>query len=182
MPHKGRFFDHRDPAKDEQRSVPFLRPFEWVATALTSFREKPLPSAYTPTAQPTFDLFGTSRLPELEVERIFGGADQLEVFGSKVPADKWRQYLSVAVSHDDAISRIFTFSRVVQDNVLGFPAIPFAASLVLAKNLVFAERNISVPPDGRISAKITTLTLGSEMFLQTLFIEYDLGEPSGGVS
>jgi len=162
--------------------VPFLRPFDWVATSLRSFRERPLPSTYITQASPGFDLFGTSRLPEYEVERIFGGPNQLEVFGSKVPARKWRQYLSVAVSHDDTTPRVFTFSRVVQDNVLGFPAIPFSASELVAKSLVFTARNISVPPDGRISAKITTLTLGAEMFLQTLFIEYDVGEPSGDVS
>jgi len=162
--------------------VPFLRPFDWVATALRSFRERPLPSTYITQASPGFDLFGTSRLPDYQVEQISGGVNQIEVTGGKVPAGKWRQYLSVSVSHTDTTSRIMTFTRVVQDDVLGFPAMPFAASPSLPRFIAFPERNISVPPAGRIGAQVAALTIGAELFLATLFIEYDVGEPSGDVS
>jgi len=162
--------------------VPFLRPFDWVATSLRSFRERPLPSTYITQASPGFDLFGTSRLPEYQLELIGGGADQIEVTTSRVDANKWRQYLSVSVSHTDGTDRIMTFTRVLQHDTLGFPFIPFAASTALPAFQIFAERNISVPPDGRIGAQVPALSLGAELFLRTLFIEYDVGEPSGDVS
>jgi len=161
--------------------VPFLRPFDWVATSLRSFRERPLPSTYITQASPGFDLFGTSRLPEYGVEQIGGGVNQIEVTGARVAAGKWRQYLSVSVSHDDPTSRIMTLTRVVQHDILGFPALPFAASASLPAAQIFAERNISVPPDGRIGAQVAALSLGAQLFLRTLFIEYDVGEPSGDV-
>ncbi len=162
--------------------VPFLRPFDWVATTLRSFRERPLPSTYVTQAAPGFDLFGTSRLPEYDVEQISGGADNIEVFGAKIPAGKWRQYLSVSVSHNDPTPRIVTLTRIVQHDVLGFPPVPFAVSASLPRFIAFPERNISVPPAGRIGAQVAALTLGAELFLATLFIEYDVGEPSGDVS
>lgn len=162
--------------------VPFLRPFDWVATALRSFREKPLPASYITQASPGFDLFGTSKLPDYGIEVIAGGAGNLEVFGARVPARRWRQYLSLSVSHDDVVDRIMTLNRVVQDATLGFPAIPFEVSPALPTGLVFTARNASVPPDGRVSGSMPVIGAGAQLFLRTLFIEYDIGEPSGDVS
>jgi len=85
------------------RTVPFLRPLEWVATALRTFRERPLPGSYTTEAVPTFDLFGTAQLQNYQVEVVVGGVGALEVTGSQVATDKWRQYLSISVNHDDII-------------------------------------------------------------------------------
>lgn len=168
------------------RPVPFLKPFEWVATALRTFRERPLPSTYTTESRPTFDIFGTHRLPEYTVEVIVGAIDAIEVTGSRVAADKWRQYLSASVSHDDGtpgFSRFLTFIRVVQDPTLGFPQLPFEESrvpLFALEQLVV--RNVSVPPDGRIGASIPDLGAGTRMTLRTLFVEYSIGEPYGNIS
>lgn len=163
--------------------VPFLRPFDWVATALRSFRERPLPGTYVTEASPGFDLFGTSRLPEYQIEVINGGLGNIEVTTSQVPDGKWRQYLSMSVSHDDGISlHRFIFSRIVQDDTLGFPAIPFDTSDALSSAVLFTARNVSVPPAGRISATVPAIGVGAQMHLRTLFIEYDVGEPSGDVS
>jgi len=168
------------------RPVPFLKPFEWVATALRTFRERPLPSTYTTESRPTFDIFGTSRLPEYTVEVIAGGVGNLEVTGSRTATDKWRQYLSASVSHDDAsigFAEFLTFNRIVQDPTLGFPLLPFEESrIALVAGDVFAVRNVSVPPDGRIGVSIPQIGAGSQMFLRTLFVEYSIGEPYGGIS
>jgi len=162
--------------------VPFLRPFDWVATALRSFRERPLPGTYITQASPGFDLFGTSRLPFYTVEVVAGGVGSLEVLGSRVAADKWRQYLSVDVRHDDTPNtHDVRFIRVVQDTALGFPSLPFDSS-ELAPNIHFTARNISVPPDGRIGADLDVIGIGGQLFLRTLFVEYDIGEPSGDIS
>jgi len=162
--------------------VPFLRPFDWVATSLRSFRERPLPSTYITQASPGFDLFGTSRLPEYRIEVVNGGNGNLEVFGARVPAGRWRQYLSVSVSHNDAVDHVLFFNRVVQDDTLGFPAIPFAASEPFSSARLFTARNVSVPPDGRMSASVGAIGAGAQLHFRTLFIEYDVGEPSGDVS
>ncbi len=186
MAHSGRFFTTDDPAKSEQRSVPFLRPFEWVATSLTSFREKPLPSAYTPTATPTFDLFGSSRLVDFEVEDIPGDLGSIEVVGAKVALNKYRIYLSVDVFHDDVSDHKLLFSRVVPDPTLGFPIVVFGTSLkgVVANEHV-AFQNILIPPDGRIECLASlpaTMGAGNRLTLRNMFIEMDLGEPAGGVT
>ena len=168
------------------RPVPFLKPFEWVATALRTFRERPLPSTYTTEARPTFDLFGTQRLREYTVEVIAGGLGNLEVTGSRTPVDKWRQYLSASVSHDDGTitgPKFLSFMRVVQDPTLGFPVLAFEESrIALVSGNLFAVRNVSVPPDGRIGVSAPNMDAGAQMFLRTLFVEYSIGEPYGNIS
>ena len=160
----------------------FLRPFEWVATALRTFRERPLPSTYTTESRPTFDIFGTSRFPEYQVEVVDGTVSAIEVVGSKVPTDRWRQYLSASISHDDPASRIVTFSRVLQDPTLGFPILVFDVSPLLATGILHAVRNISVPPDGRIAAQVPAIGVGAQLFLRTVFVDYLIGEPYGAIS
>ncbi len=166
-----------------ERPVPFLRPLDWIATALRAFRERPLPGTYSTEASPTFDLFGTSKLPEHQVEVIAGGVGNLEVFGARVAGDRWRQYLSAAVLHDDgATTHQIRFTRIVQDDTLGFPTAPFLVSADLSAGDFFTARNISVPPDGRIGAQLDAIAVGAQMTLTTLFVEFDLGEPYGQIS
>lgn len=161
--------------------VPFLRPFDWVATALRSFREKPLPASYITQAAPGFDLFGTSRVVDMVAEVVNGGVGNIEVTGSRVSPLRWRQYLSVSVSHDDVVDRIVALTRVIQDDTLGFPILPWAVSDPLAAGLIFVGRMVSVPPDGRIGATVPAIAAGAQLTLRSLFIEYDIGEPSGDV-
>ena len=166
-----------------EKPVPFLRPLDWIATTLRSFRERPLPGTYSTEARPTFDLFGTSMLEQYGVESIAGGVGNLEVFGAKISGTSWRQYLSVAVVHDDgAASHEIRFTRIVQDDTLGFPAIAFAVSDPLATGEFFTARNVSVPPEGRISARLDAIGAGAQMTLTTLFVEMDVGEPYGNIS
>ncbi len=162
--------------------VPFLRPFDWVATSLRSFRERPLPGTYTTEAAPGFDLFAMSRVGEMRAEVVNGGVDNIEITGARVDALHWRQYISVSVSHDDLTSRVMTLTRVIQDDTLGFPILPFAVSESLAADLTFNARLVTVPPLGRIGATVPAISLGNQLFLRALFIEYDIGEPSGDVS
>jgi len=163
--------------------VPFLRPFDWVATALRSFRERPLPGTYITQASPGFDLFGTSRVPEMTAELTQGVLGGVEVFGARVARTKWRQYISVAVSHDDPVSRIMTLTRIIQDDILGFPVLPWAVSdRALPANVFLTGRMASVPPDGRIAASVPGIGVGNQLSLRSLFIEYDVGEPSGDIS
>ena len=165
------------------RPVPFLRPLAWIATTLRSFRERPLPGTYSTEARPTFDLFGTSRLAEYGVEVVNGGVGNIEVAGARVAGDRWRQYLSIDVVHDDGLGpHRIRFARVVQDDTLGFPSLSFAESADLAAGIHFTARNVSVPPDGRIAANVDAMAVGAQLFLRALFVEFDVGEPPGGIS
>ncbi len=162
--------------------VPFLRPFDWVATALRSFRERPLPGTYVTQAAPGFDLFAMSRVGEMRAEVVNGGVGNIEVTGARVAALRWRKYLSVSVSHDDLTSRVIQLTRVIQDDALGFPILPWAVSGPLAAGVILLGQNVTVPPDGRIGATVPAIGVGNQLTLRSLFIEYDVGEPSGDVS
>ncbi len=162
--------------------VPFLRPFDWVATALRSFRERPLPGTYVTEVSPGFDLFAMSRVGEMRAEVVNGGVGNIEVTGARVDDLHWRQYLSVSISHDDVTSRVMTLTRVIQDDTLGFPILPWDQSPLLAAGLTFEGRLVTVPPSGRIGATVPAIAVGSQLTLRALFIEYDVGEPSGDVS
>ncbi len=185
-----RLFKEEDPAKEEQRSVPFLRPFEWLATALQTFRERPLPSSFTPTVQPTFDLFSSSRIGQFQVETILGDLGGIEVFGPRVDVTKYRLYLSSDVFHTDVTEHKFLFNRIVPDPTLGFPTVVFATSQspnAFYPGVAFEEhiavQNILVPPDGRIACTASlpaSMGGASRLQMRNMFIEFDIGEPSAG--
>ena len=192
MAKKSRLLPDEDSQRAEQRSVPFLRPFEWVATALTSFRERPLPSAYQPTVQPTFDLFASSRIGEFQTENIAGVLGSIEVFGPRVATDKYRLYWSVDVFHDDPASdHQFLFARIVPDPVLGFPINVFAQTQSLnafytgiTANEHSAVQNVLIPPDGRIEVVVdqpASMGAGARITMRNMFIELDIGEPAQGL-
>jgi len=189
---KSRLISDEDPAKKEQRSVQFLRPFGWLATALQTFRERPLPSSYTPTVQPTFDLFGSSRIEEFRTESILGALGSIEVSGPRVSTDKYRLYWSVDVFHDDAVNdHKFLFARVVPDPVLGFPVNVFATTQSpnafypgITINEHAAVQNVLIPPDGRIDVLVSipaSMPAGSRITMRNMFIELDVGEPAAGL-
>ena len=118
----------------------------------------------------------------MKAEVVQGGAGNIEVTGAKVARTKWRQYVSISVSHDDATSRVMFLHRVIQDDTLGFPILPFATSELLPAAISFPARMVTVPPDGRLGAFVGGIAAGAELVLVGLFIEYDVGEPSGDVS
>ncbi|MEE9263823.1 MAG: hypothetical protein V3V11_05155, partial [Vicinamibacteria bacterium] len=76
---------HREPPKPPpievddigRNRVPFLRSLNWMATALRTFREKPLPSTYFTDAQPVFDLFGNARIEQVQFEQVLGTLGQI---------------------------------------------------------------------------------------------------------
>jgi len=116
------------------------------------------------------------------VEVVDGAVSGIEVSGSRVPTDRWRQYLSASISHDDPTARIVTFSRVLQDPTLGFPILVFDVSASLPTGILHAVRNLSVPPDGRIAAQVPAIAVGAQLFLRTVFVDYLIGEPYGAIS
>ncbi len=165
-----------------KRPVQILRAFEWVATALRTFRERPLPGSYSTEAIPTFDLFGSSKLEDFQVEEILGDLASIEVLGPRVATDKYRIYLSVDVFHDDAVAHKMLFSRVVPDPVLGFPIVVFATAAGVVANEHVAVQNILIPPDGRIETLASlpaSMGAASRITMRNMFIEMAIGEPSG---
>jgi len=180
---------HREPPKPRpievddvgRNRVPFLRPLEWIAVALRSFREKPLPSAYFTDAQPVFDLFGNARIEQVQFEQIDGALGLIEVVSTVVPANKYRLYLSMAYSHDDLIPR-FSFAERVVSVGGGFPFAPLDDRESQSAGDWRVVRNVTVPPEGTIGAQLNALTGGTRITLRSLFVEMDVGEPHGDIS
>lgn len=87
-----------------RNQVPFFRAFDWIAKSLTSFRERPLPGSYTTEVQPTVELFGSSRIPEYQVQELPGTLGSVEETLTQVADENFRLYLSFAAIHDDGVA------------------------------------------------------------------------------
>lgn len=161
--------------------MPFLRPLEWIAVTLKSFRERPLPAAYKTEVQPVFDLFGNHRVEQVQYEQVNGTPGLIEVLSAKVPADKYRFYLSMAYSHDDPTDRIIFAERQVVDAGV-FPFAPLDDQEVRSQGQWRVVRNVTVPPEGRIGAQVNSLIGAARITLRSLFVELDIGEPHGDIS
>lgn len=165
------------------KKVPFLRPLEWIAVALRSFRERPLPSTYSTEVQPAFDIFGSARLPEFRVEEILGALGGLEANGARVGAEVFRLYMSFAAFHTDAIAHDLLFSRVVPDPTLGFPTMPLKVFHQIPTSEWNAVENLIIPPDGRANVTVnlpSSMGVAARITLRGVFIEFQVGEPSQG--
>jgi len=183
---------HRAPPKPppievenvHRNRVPFLRPLDWIATALRSFREKPLPSTYLTDAQPVFDLFGNARIAQVQFDQVDGPLGQLEVVTAAVPANKYRLYLSMAYRHDDLISHLSFAERVISQPIPlgGFPFAPLDDTENQVSGSWRVVRNTTVPPLGNIGAQVDALGGGARITLLSLFVELDVGEPHGNIS
>ncbi|MEE8608027.1 MAG: hypothetical protein V3S55_10490 [Nitrospiraceae bacterium] len=182
---------HREPPKpppievdDVGRGrVPFLRPLEWIAVALRSFREKPLPSTYFTDAQPVFDLFGNARIEQVQHEQVLGTLGQIEVLTSQTPANKYRLYLQMAYMHDDIGSHVsFAERQVGPVPIGGFPFAPLDDSETQVPLFWRVVRNATVPPLGRIGAQVDAMGGGGRITIVALFVEMDVGEPHGDIS
>ncbi len=174
--------DVRDVSKDR---VPFLRAFDWVAIALQSFRERPLPSEYATEAIPTFPLFGNARVAEIQFETVTGAPGGVEATLSVVPTGRYRYYLSFSFTHDDIVDRSMQAIRVV--SVGGtFPQAPLtdpARDGAAPAGQIFTARGITVPPEGRIGATVDVGLGGAAVLILTgLFVELLVGEPLGDIS
>jgi len=164
-----------------RKGVQMLRAFDWVATVFQSFRDRPLPSTYRTDVQPVFDIFGSERVGQFTIETGLSGLGGIEAFDSKVPGDRYRFYLSASSFHSDAASHAMWFNRILPDPTLGFPAIPFdtGPGFALPAFTQQATRNMTLPPEGRMSVRSLTMGVGARIFLTTLYYEYPIGEPSG---
>ena len=165
-----------------RKGVQMLRPFEWVAKVFQSFRDRPLPASYKTEVQPVFDVFGTERVGQFQIDTALGALGGLEAFGTKVPGDRYRFYLSAHAFHSDfGISHHMWFNRVLPDPALGFPSMAFDTGSIFATPAfqLFATRNVTLPPEGRISVQSAVIGALARLFLVTVFIEYPIGEPSG---
>ena len=169
-----------------RKRVPFLRPLEWMAIALRSFRERPLPASYSTEVQPTFDVFGNARIEQVQFEEVLGTLGAIEVFSSLVPETDYRYYLSFSFQHDDAIAGARRLQAIRQVSDGGaFPAIALANEErdgVAPDAVFFAIRNVTVPPEGRIGARVEAIGAGARITLRSLFVELPIGEPHGEIS
>jgi len=174
MPHRFK----TSSSKTVQEPVPYLRLFDWVSPAFTSFRERPLPSNYSPEVVPTFDIFGSSALDEVQFETVAGGLGVTEAFLEKVPPGKFRHYLSVAFFHNDPALPAMQLIRVVAADG-AFPSVAITDNVSDGSariNEWYTSRNVIGPPESFIGARSTALALGARLTLRAHFVEHFLGE------
>ncbi len=169
-----------------QGRVEYLRAIDWMTIALRSFRERPVPASYSTEVKPVFDVFGNARIEEVQFEEVLGTLGDIEVLSSQVAATDYRYYLSFSYQHDDlvAVNHRLQAVRVVSAGGT-FPAIPIANEEregVAPAGIAFAVRNVTVPPEGRIGARVEAIAVGARITLRSLFIDFPIGEPTGDIT
>jgi len=162
------------------KPVPFLKPLEWIATTLRSFRERPLPSTYTTEVRPTIDLFGAHRMAEVEVATVQGALGGLEVFHTAVPAGNLRLYLSMHYTQDDVVDRAL-LPGVIFRTTTGFPIAGNRDQLLVPPGRNFAVRNVVVGPFGRIACVTNAMGAAARMSIVVAWIEMPVGEYTVGI-
>ncbi len=147
-----------------------------MAKTLTANRDAlPFPKGMTDQVNPTIDVFGSQRIGEVEVETVLGGSAQIEVFHTRVPDDRVRQYLSMEFSSDDPANvrvrpgRIFVTAG-------GFPFAGMQDEVVATAGVRFSVRNFTVPPRGRAACQASAMAIGAQMTITVVWIETPLGE------
>jgi len=166
--------------------VPFLRPLDWIATALRSFRERPLPSTYSTEVQPSIDLFGAHRVDEMLFDRVLGPIAGLEIVHTRVPERQARFYFSMELFHTDlgSTSRGLTPGRIIEasDGTFPFAAIQDTKDLQPssggASPNVFSMtvRNFFVPEGGRAAGRVSVAAWAARMEMRVLFVDLEQGE------
>lgn len=189
MPRSPPFPPRQKPAIDvrdvSRKAVPFLRPLEWISTALRTFRERPLPASYSDEVKPTIDLFGAHRLDEVQFALVLGPIAGLEVTHTRVPEGRTRFYLSMELFHTDLVggNQELIPGRVIEQTDGTFPFAALADSKLLAPSLAAANdvfsmtvRNFFVPPGGFAAGRVSVGAWAARMQLRVLWVELALGE------
>jgi len=177
----------KDPISVEDTSrgrVPFLRPLDWMATALKTFRERPLPASYETTAQPTFDLFGNAGIASMEFATVLGTLGNREAFHSVVPEGFYRFYQSMEYFHDDPVARELRGGLIFHSPTIpAFPFVALVADQAVAADIPFVLRNFTVQPGARAAARVSpAINVASRITLNLLWVELRVGEPHGDIS
>ncbi len=163
--------------------VPFLRSLDWMATALRTFRERPLPASYETTAQPTFDLFGNAQIANMEFATVLGTLASLEAFHDVVPEGFYRVYQSMEYFHDDPIARDFRGGLIFHNPIIpAFPFVALKADAAVPADTPLVLRNFTVQPGARASARVDAIAIGARITLNLLWAELRVGEPHGDIS
>ncbi|MEE8538827.1 MAG: hypothetical protein V3S54_03350 [Woeseiaceae bacterium] len=174
---------HREPPKPPpievddvgRNRVPFLRSLEWIATALRTFREKPLPSTYFTDVQPVFDLFGSARSSEMQFATFGSLLGGIELAHARVAAGRVRQYLSMEYSHDDLVNHVLRPGRVI-DTATGFPFAAMRDGISVSDVEPLSIRNFTIGPGSRAAVQADAMGAGARLTLSLVWIEVPLGE------
>lgn len=105
----------------------FRRSFPWIQGALQPISPASFPTAVFDGVIPTLDLFGTSRLGEVQVEQVLGDPGGLEAVHDPVPQGVARYYVCANYWHQQDVTQfVFLSAGIVYRNP-GTPAFPFVA-------------------------------------------------------
>lgn len=142
---------------------------------MDTFRERPLPGSYLPVIAPTFDIFGSERLPETQNFTVVGALGGIEVTDGPVPEDKWRFVISMFGLHTDAVSQLLAPIRVVPSGGT-FPQAPFESDRSVPGFFQLSTRMFACPPNSFYGFKSTAMGAFAQLAIGGLFIDFDIGE------
>ena len=159
-------------------SFSFRRAFPWVQRTLRPIVPIVGPDVVADTLLPTFDVFGSQRMEEVQFEGILGPLGAFEATHSRVPAGFIRHYLCMQYSHDEpATVHELIPVLIVTTPAATFPAVALKTRELVNQNSICAIRNVVVPPLGFIGARVDgTLGPGARLTLRVLWVEMPVGE------
>lgn len=103
----------------------FRRSFSWLQKALEPISPASFPTAVGDSLIPTLDIFGTSRLGEVQVEQVLGDPAGLEVTHDAVASGRARYYLAAAYWHQQDGNQFAHLSAGIVYAAEGLPSFPF---------------------------------------------------------
>ncbi len=164
--------------------VQILRPFRWLATALQTFRQRPLPGVYAPIVTPTIDTFGT----EAYGAQVQFASDQsplggIELLHSRIALDRIRFYISMEWFHDDVAGTIRQLAPIrVGEFAGGFPQQLIGPTVGLdgdgggEDQQREARQSVIGLPGGFVGVRAGAMGVGARLTLRVTFIEFPVGE------
>lgn len=154
----------------------FRRSFPWLQRTLSPTIPIVGPEVFSDALVSVVDVFGTSRLEEVQFDDVLGGLGVQEATHTQVPANRVRHYLAMQFSHDDTVLRELAPVMIVRTPT-GFPATALRDAAQVGQNSIRGITNVVVPPLGFIGARSGGgIGVGARITLRVLWVEMPVGE------
>jgi len=155
--------------------------FDWIGRVFDIRGPRRAPVEIQDEYRATFDVFGTHRMGEMQVQSIFitqGGAPgALELAHTEVPQGFWRMYLSMEVWQNNATSQILAMARIVPTGVSpGFPIARFTSEFLAAQDIRIAFTFLQLGPGSFLAVEGRNVAAGTRVDMTMVWLELPLGE------
>lgn len=156
--------------------IPIRRAFEHVAITLDKKdAARQNLDAYWSGISPVVDVYGNARVAEMQYADVNGALGGVEATHTQVPEGFNRHYFAMQFSHDDAVAR-FLAPVIIVGTPTGFPAVALDDAQSVVSGQLRAIRNVVVPENGFIGARISVIGAGARIILRVVFVDMPIGE------